>query len=235
MKESASASFEAASGERGFQPGPARHLAAWEIISVCSSFLITAWMVLPFAGNSKLVAAIPVGLAFGLILLSHRAHGEDAREVGWRTDNFWQAARLLLLPMILAALLILFIGWQAGSLRLDLQRLAGRALWLPVWGLMQEYVMQGYINRRAQMLWGKGWRSILCVALLFALFHLPNPWLMLATFCGGLLWAWVYQRAPNIPALGLSHGVMALLLASELPASALRGLRVGFKYFGYNI
>lgn len=217
-----------------FEPRSRKALAAWEIASVSTSFLIAAWMILPFAANNKLVAAIPLGLAFALMFLSHRAQGESTREIGWRLDNFVQAARLLILPMLIAAIVILLIAWLYASLRFDVPRLLLRSLWLPVWGLMQEYVMQGYINRRAQLIWGKGWRSILLVALLFAVFHLPNPWLTLATFIGGLLWAFVYQRVPNIPALGLSHGIMALLMVAELPPHLLNGLRVGFKYFGYN-
>lgn len=209
-------------------------LAGWEIVSVCSSFLIAAWIILPFVGDSKLVGAVPVCLAFVLMWLSHRARLETAREIGWRLDNFFEAARLLLLPMLAAAMLILIVGWLGKSLRFDWTLFWRRLLWLPLWGFMQEYVMQGFINRRAQVVFGKGWRSILLVAALFAVFHLPNPWLCLATFAGGLLWASVYQRTPNLLAIGLSHGLMSLLLASQLPASALNGLRVGFKYFGYN-
>lgn len=211
-----------------------RTLAAWEIISVSISFMIAAWVVGPFAGSSKLIGAVPVCLAFALMWLSHRARGETAREIGWRLDNFSQAARLMALPMLCAAALIIVIGWMMRSLRFEWPLFWPRLLWLPVWGLMQEYVMQGYINRRAQAIFGKGWPSVLLVASLFALYHLPNPWLTLATFLGGLLWAFVYQRAANLFAIGLSHGLMALLLASELPTEALNSLRVGFKYFGYN-
>jgi membrane protease YdiL (CAAX protease family) len=211
-----------------------RALAAWEIVSVSSSFLIAAWTILPFVGNSKLIGLIPVGLAFALMWLSHRARLETAREIGWRLDNFFEAARLLILPMLLAAIAIVVVGWLSKSLRFDWALFWRRFLWLPVWGFMQEYVMQGFINRRAQIVFGKGWRSILLVAALFAVFHLPNPWLALATFAGGLLWASVYQRAPNLLAIGLSHGLMSLLLASQLPNGALNSLRVGFKYFGYN-
>jgi membrane protease YdiL (CAAX protease family) len=218
----------------GSSPIGERGLAAWEIASVSSSFLIAAWIILPFVGNSKLVGVVPVGLAFALMWLSHRARLETAREIGWRLDNFFAAARLLILPMLAATIVIIFAGWLGRSLRFEWALLWRRFLWLPVWGLMQEYVMQGFINRRAQTVFGKGWRSILLVAALFALFHLPNPWLTFATFAGGLLWASVYQRAPNLPAIGLSHGVMSLLLASQLPTSALNSLRVGFKYFGYN-
>lgn len=206
--------------------------ALWEIVSVTSSFLIAEWMVLPFAGNSKIVAAIPLGLALALMLFSHRAYGETAREIGWRLDNFWQAARILLLPMLVAAALIVGLGVLNKSLRFNGRQMLEWALWLPLWGLMQQYVLQGFVNRRAQILYGRGWRSVLLVALVFALLHLPNPWLTVATLSGGLIWAYVYQRAPNLIALALSHALMSMLLACSLPASTINSLRVGIKYFG---
>jgi membrane protease YdiL (CAAX protease family) len=207
-------------------------LALWEIASVISSFIIAEWMVLPFAGNSKLVAALPIGLAFALVLVSHRARGETAREIGWRLDNFWQAARLLILPMIAAAILIVGIGAMMRSLRFDGRQILEWALWQPLWGLAQQYVLQGFVNRRAQILFGRGWRSVFLVAFVFALLHLPNPWLAVATFTGGLLWSYVYQRAPNLLALALSHALMSMLLACSLPAQTINSLRVGIKYFG---
>lgn len=206
--------------------------ALWEIVSVTSSFLIAEWMVLPFAGNSKLVAAIPLGLALALMLFSHRAHGETAREIGWRLDNFWQAARVLILPMLAAAALIVGLGVMNKSLRFNGRQMLEWALWLPLWGLMQQYVLQGFVNRRAQILYGRGWQSVLLVAFVFALLHLPNPWLTVATFAGGLIWAYSYQRAPNLIALALSHALMSMLLACSLPPSTINSLRVGIKYFG---
>jgi membrane protease YdiL (CAAX protease family) len=97
---------------------------------------------------------------------------------------------------------------------------------------MQQYVLQGFINRRAQILFGRGSKSVLLVALIFALLHLPNPWLSVATFAGGLVWAYVYQRTPNLLALALSHALMSMLLALSLPPSTINSLRVGIKYFG---
>jgi membrane protease YdiL (CAAX protease family) len=207
-------------------------LAVWEIVSVTSSFLIAGWMVLPFAGNSKIVAAVPLALALALMLLSHRAHVETAREIGWRLDNFWQAARLLILPMLVAAALIVGLGLLNKSLRFDGRQMLEWLLWLPLWGLMQQYVLQGFVNRRAQIVFGRGWPSVLLVGLIFALLHLPNPWLAVATLAGGLIWAYVYQRAPNLLALALSHALMSMLLACSLSPSTLHSLRVGIKYFG---
>jgi membrane protease YdiL (CAAX protease family) len=208
-----------------------RALAAWEIVSVASSFLIAAWLVLPFAGNNKLIWALPVTMAFIFMIASHRAHGETAREVGWRLDNLGEAARLLLLPTLGAIVLIILLGLLLGSLRLEWSQLRPRFLWLPAWGLLQQYVMQGYVNRRAQIIWGKGWPGILLVGAIFAVLHLPNLWLTVATFAGGLILAYVYQRAPNLLALALAHGLVSLLLVSTLPTTALHSMRVGFKFF----
>ncbi len=207
-------------------------LAAWEIVSVTLSFLIMEWVVVPFAGENRFAAAIPLGLAFILIFLSHRARRETARDIGFRTDNFFRATRLLLLPTVVAALVVLVIAWRLKNPRLDNREFWSWALWLVVWGLMQQYVLQGFVNRRAQIIWGRGWPSIILVASVFALLHLPNPWLTLATFAGGAVWAAVYQREPNLLALGLSHTLMALVLAVALPTDTLNNLRVGFKYFG---
>lgn len=209
-----------------------RLLAGWEIASVTVTFLIAEWMVLPFAANSKLVFAFLIVLAMGLILLSHQARAESARAIGWRVDNFFQAVKLLVLPTIIIAALFVGLGLLMKSLRFDRRQVIEWAWTLPLWGLAQQYVLQGFINRRAQELYGRGWRSVLLVAAIFALLHLPNPWLTVFTFIGGTVWAYVYQRAPNLPALALSHALMSMMLALSLPPATINSLRVGIKYFG---
>lgn len=214
-----------------------RRLALWDIASVVSSALIAEWTILPFAGREKLIGAVPILLAFALMFYSHHLRGETFADIGWRFDNFTAAARWLALPMISTTIVLLIVGWFSTGLQNGFQvRTGGRSiLWLPLWGilwgLLQQYVLQGFINRRAQLSVGRGWRSILLVASIFAVLHFPNPWLSLATFAGGAVWAWVYQRAPNLPALALSHSLMTLVLIWTLPASMLKGLRVGFNYF----
>lgn len=209
-----------------------RLFALWEIISVVASFLIVMWLVLPLAERKFLLGAIPLSFALVLMLVSHRTRRETPHEIGWRMDNFLQAVRLLFLPMLVVAIVIILIGWLNHSFRLNKLENWQWVVWLFVWGLLQQYALQGFINRRAQMVLGRGYASILLVAFIFAFLHLPNPWLTVATFAGGFIWAFVYQRAPNLLALALSHALMSLLLVWALPPNIMKGLRIGFKYFG---
>ncbi|HEX8284533.1 MAG TPA: CPBP family intramembrane glutamic endopeptidase [Pyrinomonadaceae bacterium] len=219
----------------GFTAGD-RALAAWEIAAASTSALVAEWVVFALAGGGTPALMFPVATAVAFMLLSHRAHGETARAVGWRLDNFWRSARLLLPSMLAVSFALVCFGWYAGTL--DFRRWEGGQSILGVpalsllWGPLQQYALQGFINRRAQVLLGRGSSSVLLTGLLFALFHLPNPWLSLATFAAGLFWAWVYQRAPNLPAIGLSHGLMTWVLISSVPPAALHNLRVGYKFFG---
>ena len=124
------------------------------------------------------------------------------------------------------------MGTHLDLFRWDPERpIAGQLALGFAWGFVQQYVLQSFINRRAQIVWQRGVRSVLLTAVIFALLHFPNPWLMLITFIGGLVWAFVYQRAPNLFALALSHSLMTWVLVSTLPTSALNHLRIGFKYF----
>lgn len=205
-----------------------RTLAAWEIVSVVVSCLIAEWVVLAFVGRSKLVLAVPVALALALMISSHRAYGESARDVGFRWDNFVAAVKLLLLPTLAAIVIVVLVSRNLSP------RDPGRwrFLMVPLWALFQQYALQGYINRRAQIIFGTGWTSAIVVGLLFAVIHLPNPVLFALTLAGGTIWAFIYQRTPNLFALALSHAAVSVTVALLFPPEWINSLRVGFKYFG---
>jgi membrane protease YdiL (CAAX protease family) len=211
-------------------PGIERSLPLWEIASVVTSCLIAEWAVLVFIGRNKAIMAIPVGFAFALTLYSHRERGESVRDIGLRADTFLAACRLLLIPTALAVILILVFGRFTSQAHFAAWR--WRFVALPLWALFQQYVLNGFINRRAQLALGPGAKSIAVVAIAFSILHLPNPLLALLTLVAGVTWGFIYQRAPNLYALALSHSAVSLTLAMTISPYWLNGLRVGFKYFG---
>ena len=213
-----------------------RSLAGWEIASVVSSILIAEWMAASAAGFTRAIIAVPVALAILIVILSHSLRSESLRDIGFRFDNFPRALSLLTAPLVATALVCLLVGWKLGTPANFLRWHANRYLLLQFvvgfgWALAQQYVLQGFVNRRAMILAGRGWGSVLIVAVVFALLHLPNVWITTITFVGGLIWAAVYQRVPNLFALAITHSLMTWFIVSTLPPTALHHLRVGLGYF----
>ncbi|HEU4479283.1 MAG TPA: hypothetical protein VFR80_12260, partial [Pyrinomonadaceae bacterium] len=83
-----------------------KSLAAWEIVSVVSSCLIAEWVITAVAGGSNALIAVPIILAFAYMFCSHKLRAESLRDLGFRLDNFGKAARLLILPMVVAGLIL---------------------------------------------------------------------------------------------------------------------------------
>jgi membrane protease YdiL (CAAX protease family) len=220
-----------------------RSVASLEVASVLASVFITTWVIIPLQPQQRWLVAVPTLLALALIINSHRVRREGLREIGFTRLHFGRAMGWVVPPTLLACAVFAAIGYFAGSFHLT-SHFWTNLLFLPVWGLIQQYVLQGFIYRRMRFVFAdettpateqrrRANLAILATAAIFALAHAPNLMLMLLTLLGALLWSWVYERAPNLWALGLSHAAISLMLMTSLPSWLLPSLSVGYKHFLY--
>ena len=71
----------------------------------------------------------------------------------------------------------------------------------------QEISHRTFFFHRYEPVLGTGFTMILVNAVAFSWFHAPfwNPWALLMTFFGGLLFAWTYQRTRSTLAVTVEH------------------------------
>ncbi len=71
----------------------------------------------------------------------------------------------------------------------------------------QELSHRTFFFHRYEPVLGTGFTMILVNAIAFSWFHAPfwNPWALLMTFFGGLLFAWTYQRTRSTLAVTVEH------------------------------
>jgi membrane protease YdiL (CAAX protease family) len=98
-----------------------------------------------------------------------------------------------------------------------------------VWAAAQQYALQAVILLRLEDA-GLNRSAPLVAAAVFSLVHAPNPGLVILTFLGGLLWCSVFRKYPSIPAVALSHAILAVAVVSMLPPETTGGFRIGPAY-----
>ncbi|HEU5393280.1 MAG TPA: CPBP family intramembrane glutamic endopeptidase, partial [Candidatus Methylomirabilis sp.] len=158
--------------------------------------------------------------------------GERPADLGLRGDNLVVASRDALLATITIGLVLVGAGALLGSLDFPPLDLWPRTLRDGIaWGVLQQYgLLCIYYRRFRELLPGPGGRALRAASAVFALLHLPNPFLTIATFGAGALSCWLYRRTPNLIVLGIMHGVISFLIVETLPDSITMGMRVGPGY-----
>ena len=195
-------------------------------VSLCilATVLIFTWRIAPDAPQWATAGAVL--LVLGLAVWRAIRTGE------------WGIRRAAFLPAL---------GWSAaftaaGALGIYLAgaRLGTwhdrRDLWmnfaaLVPWGLGQQFALQTVFLREAQATVGRP-GGVLLAAAMFAILHLPNPFLTVMTGLGALAWCWIYDRYPNLLPLAMSHALLTLAILYAFDDAMTGRLRVGIAYLG---
>ena len=204
-----------------------------QVFTFVTLLLLYIWWIAP--RNSPPLSLGGLALLVVIVVTSSRLHGDGAVELGFRLDNLGRSAREVGFVTLVAAPLVVAAGAVAGgSFRLHPVP-PFSPLGYPVWALVQQYALQGFVYRRLCNAWGRPVIAGAVAALLFGAVHCPNPVLMASTTVGGLVWSSLYRRAPNLITLALSHGWLGVLLMASFPPELLHEMRVGPTYWNYGL
>lgn len=102
-----------------------------------------------------------------------------------------------------------------------------------LWTIYQQFLLQDYfMPRLGRFLTSDA--AIAVAAFLFAVAHLPNLSLTLATLVWGIVSCWLFRRYRSLWVLGLAQGLLGICFAVCVPNAMHHHLRVGLGYLQYH-
>lgn len=102
-----------------------------------------------------------------------------------------------------------------------------------LWTLYQQFLLQDFFVPRLTRLVESD-RAIIIAAGLFAVAHLPNVPLVIATVIWGIVSCLLFRRYHNLWVLGIAQGLLGLCFAMCVPDAMHHHMRVGLGYFHYH-
>jgi hypothetical protein len=168
-----------------------------------------------------------------MMFASHQYRRETLATLGFKWSHSAHALARLSAYLAVVAFTLLILGIGFGSIRaVPMQGAFLSLLLYCLWGLFQQYILNGYfVNRFVDFLPGHPHAIPLLAAAFFSLAHLPNWFLMVVTAAGGYVCARIYLRYHNLYFLGMAHGVIGFLLYLVVPDTISHHMYVGPKWF----
>lgn len=172
----------------------------------------------------------PIALFAPLVLVLWRRPGLDDLGLGWRgfVSSMWILPAAVALS-VLGVELAKYAGTFHTLYAPDFSHVAGYVLWT----LYQQFLLQDYFMPRLSSVLSSN-AALGLAAVLFALAHLPNIPLVLATLVWGAVSCALFRRYGNLYALGLAQGLLGLCFAVCVPDVWLHHMRVGLGYLRYH-
>lgn len=225
----------AAAGKNAGRPSvDSRSIKPWitasEVLAVYAAILLYIWRwkeAHPFLWIPMLAA----------VLFSQWLQSDTLEAMGLTGRGFRPCARACLPILAIVVVAGVFYGlWRHDSAaRLaSLHAVLTFAGYL-VWCSFQQYLTQSYFNRRLMKVMHSQHLRSFAVGLLFAGAHIPNPVLMVATFAGGVVFAEIFTRHPNIWPLAFVQAVAGFLIGGLSPSWLIHGMKVGPGYFFFHL
>jgi membrane protease YdiL (CAAX protease family) len=168
--------------------------------------------------------------SFFVVLFGHLYFRDSLRDLGIRLDNLVQGLRIAAVPNLILIGIILLWGLWSGEFSLSWQN--ATLLYFP-WAFLQQHLLQNFLLARTGNIFGRRVVAVVIAALVFALIHLPNAALVVASLVGALVWCRIFLRVPNLFVVSFSHALLGILLVVFFKFSGFDQLQVGRSGFAF--
>ena len=193
-------------------------------VSLLAIILGYTWLLNAFVRLRGSWGVVPTLLALAVVI----AHNLKTRDWGFSPRAFAGAFSLAVILTAPIALALWAIGHTIGPAPVR-PRPWLDFLYLIFWGGAQQLALQTVVLCETRQLSKRA--GVPLAAAIFAALHLPNPFLTVVTFIGGLTWCWIYSRYPNIIPLALSHAASTVVILLSFDPRITGGLRTGWAFF----
>ncbi len=189
--------------------------------------LVYEWLVVWLLGPNRAAGVTVTCLGLGICTAYHFRHS--------RTWEDWGLAPFAFLPSLAAnagfTLLAVSVFALLGHLWKEPGILRSPSLlsvfYLLLWASAQQWALQSVVLRAMR----GGRHPAPAAAAVFAVLHLPNPFLVPATFVAGYVWCRLQLKYPNWLPAAVSHAVCSLTILMTQPRWLTGGMRVGVSWF----
>ncbi len=173
----------------------------------------------------------PIALLVPLILVLIRR--PTLNQLGLGTRGF--VASLWILPVAVALTALgVFAAQRIGTYHPLYNAGFSHAWGYVVWTMYQQFLVQAYFMPRLSRFLSSD-AAIAVAATLFAVAHLPNITLAIATLIWGAVSCLLFRRYHNLYLLGLAQGILGLCFAVCVPDFLIHHMRVGLGYWHYHV
>lgn len=191
--------------------------------------MIAVWSPLPV---QRLVFWVTFSWVLSLTILRR----EDRETLGLAIRGIQRSLWLVGFAVLLAATQLL-IAMQFTTLHPMYGPVpVGSHMWgYVLWAFLQQFILQDFFLLRLLRLMPSPRSAVITAAAMFAIVHLPNPLLTVATLIWGLIACTVFLKYRSLYSLGLIHGILGLCIAISIPNAIHHHMRVGLGYLLYNV
>jgi membrane protease YdiL (CAAX protease family) len=102
-----------------------------------------------------------------------------------------------------------------------------------IWTIYQQFLLQDYFMPRLTRVLQTD-AAMALAAVLFAIAHLPNVVLTVATLAWGAISCALFRRYRSLIVIGIAQGLLGLCFAVCVPDAYLHHMRVGLGYWNYH-